>query len=281
MPPTATSAGLPFGLDPPLSQRLSADRVYNPGSALLGPFQLYYPQWLFGTWTVTAKLTGFKAPLGERFISTGLAREVADPRYGVGSAVQYEARFYSTLPDTWANKLRVTAGQLPESAIIADRAFNAKSLMEASLGYGGVQESVYDPRGSPTRQTIVLSPSGPQGQPLGPRRLELYINNRFSESDAAGDFVCAELFRRVKLGVRQVDVADSEAIYRFHRESDDRITGSKRRAIYLQPQDELYFEAGNCAVALLDYALVLQRVDPGQDCVLTPKGVTQCVGPGG
>ena len=60
--------------------------------------------------------------------------------------------------------------------------------------------------------------------------------SRFSESDAAGDFVCAELFRRVKLGVRQVDVADSEAIYRFHREADDRITGNKRRAIYLQPQ---------------------------------------------
>lgn len=71
MPPTASSAGLPFGLDPPLAQRLSAERVYNPGSALLGPFQLYYPQWLFGTWTVTAKLVGFKAPLGERFISTG------------------------------------------------------------------------------------------------------------------------------------------------------------------------------------------------------------------
>lgn len=40
--------------------------------------------------------------------------------------MQYEAHFYSTLPDTWANKLRVTVGQLPESAIIADRAFNAK-----------------------------------------------------------------------------------------------------------------------------------------------------------
>lgn len=50
--------------------------------------------------------------------------------------------------------------------------------MEASLGYAGVQESVYDPRDSPTRQTIVLTPTGPQGQQLGPRRMELYINNR-------------------------------------------------------------------------------------------------------
>jgi hypothetical protein len=50
--------------------------------------------------------------------------------------------------------------------------------MNASLGYDGVQQSEYDPRASPTRQTLVLSPLGPDLQPLGPRRLELYINNR-------------------------------------------------------------------------------------------------------
>jgi hypothetical protein len=51
---------------------------------------------------------------------------VADPRYGVGSQLEYEARFYSTLPDTWGNKLRVATGQVPESTVIADRAYNAK-----------------------------------------------------------------------------------------------------------------------------------------------------------
>lgn len=45
-------------------------------------------------------------------------------------------------------------------------------------------------------------------------------------------------------------------------------------------QDNLYFESNNQAIALLDYDLVMERVDPGQDCVLTPKGITQCIGPG-
>lgn len=53
-----------------------------------------------------------------------------------------------------------------------------RSLMNASLGYDAVQESEYEPRDSPTRQTLLLSPLGPDLQPLGPRRLELYINNR-------------------------------------------------------------------------------------------------------
>lgn len=67
----ALSAGLPFGLDPPLTQRLTQDNLSNPGSALLGPFQLYYPQWLFGTWRIRSTLVGFKAPQGDQFISKG------------------------------------------------------------------------------------------------------------------------------------------------------------------------------------------------------------------
>jgi hypothetical protein len=69
----ALGSGLPFGLDPPLTQRLTQDNLSNPGSALLGPFQLYYPQWLFGTWRIRSTLVGFKAPQGDRFISKGCA----------------------------------------------------------------------------------------------------------------------------------------------------------------------------------------------------------------
>jgi hypothetical protein len=61
-----------------------------------------------------------------KVVQCSLAREVGDPRYGVGSQLEYEARFYSTLPDTWSNKLRVATGQMPQSTVIADRAFNAK-----------------------------------------------------------------------------------------------------------------------------------------------------------
>jgi hypothetical protein len=53
--------------------------------------------------------------------------------------------------------------------------------------------------------------------------------------------------------------------------------------VYLQPQDNLYFEAGGRPVAVYDYDLVLERVavDDGAGgratCVETPKDVVQCV----
>lgn len=93
--------------------------------------------------------------------------------------------------------------------------------------------------------------------------------SRFSESDANGDFVCAELFRRVKLGVRQVDVADSEATYRFHREADNRITGNKRRAIYLQPQVRNGGVCGNSVSRALPYCVAC--------CATFDRGFSRCI----
>lgn len=43
-------------------------------------------------------------------------------------------RFYSTLPDTFANNFKMNVGLLPSDAIIADRAFNTAAVADATLG---------------------------------------------------------------------------------------------------------------------------------------------------
>lgn len=45
---------------------------------------------------------------------------------GVGSEAAYRARFFSTLPDTLANSLKVNLGLPPSDAVIPDRAYNIK-----------------------------------------------------------------------------------------------------------------------------------------------------------
>jgi hypothetical protein len=49
------------------------------------------------------------------------------------------------------NQLRSWAGVLPHDAIVADRAFNTRSLVNAQLGYDAVASVEYDPRTAPDR----------------------------------------------------------------------------------------------------------------------------------
>ncbi len=52
----------------------------------------------------------------------------------MGSNIEYGMRFYSTLPDTFANSFKMNVGMLPSDAIIADRAFNTAAVADATLG---------------------------------------------------------------------------------------------------------------------------------------------------
>eukprot|EP00897_Mesotaenium_endlicherianum_P008464 jgi/Mesen1/7646/ME000004S07917 len=178
-PALAATGGLPWPAQSPgLEARLAGDDLRYPGTAWLGPRQLYYPDWLFGTWHVKATFARFQAPLGRQYVPADLVREAESEGRGVGTAVEYEARFYSTLIDTWQNQARVALGALPESRVIADRAHNATSAYDAYLGYDAVESSEYSTRENASRQRVVFRPVGPTGEYIGPRRHELFILNR-------------------------------------------------------------------------------------------------------
>ncbi|KAK9812649.1 hypothetical protein WJX72_001250 [[Myrmecia] bisecta] len=260
------------------------------------PKQLYYPKWMFGEWDVRATFVNFQTPLGRKYVpeSALQAAESQVSAGGVGSSVTYKQRYFSTLPDTFANNLKVNLGILPNDAVIPDRAFNTKSNTDAFLGYDAVDTVQYDPRTAPGKESVTFKRSGRTGKALPPRRVELFINHlqsedELAEADASGrllgadQFLTSEFYRQVLLGVQQVDVTDYEIITCFTREADGHVTGRQRSAVYLQPQDQLYFNALGRAVALYDYDLDMRRAPAPADavgataCVQTPKDFVQCL----
>lgn len=46
----------------------------------------------------------------------------------------FKLRFYSTLPPTAENTLRVNLGQVPKSEVVPDRVFNTRSVLDAYYG---------------------------------------------------------------------------------------------------------------------------------------------------
>nr|QFB70720.1 chloroplast hypothetical protein 3 [Chlorella ohadii] len=251
------------------------------------PKQIFYPRYLFGEWEVEMEFTALRTPLGRQFVPPGFlqAAEASPEEGGLGSRYAFRQRFYSTLPPTLDNELRVNLGLgMPQDAIVSDRAFNTRETTNAFLGYAAVEAVEYDPRDAPLRETVTLSRLAPDMAPLPPRRLELYINHLSSEEGPGGSFLTSELCRQVLLGVRQVEVKDYEIMHEYRLQPDGSLRGRQRSCLYLQPQEPRFFEAGGRAVAVYDYDYIMRRVPPPEDapaeaaaCVLTPKSVWQCV----
>ena len=84
--------------------------------------------------------------------------------------------------------------------------------------------------------------------------------------------------------MRQVETTDYEVMHSYRRVREGVVEGRQRSALYLQPQQQHYFEAAGRAVAVYDYTFSMRRVPPPADappgaaaCVPTPKSVVQCV----
>lgn len=98
-------------------------------------------------------------------------------------------------------------------------------------------------------------------------------------------FVASELLRQVLLGVRDIKVQDYETINEYSLVAEGHVQGVQRTAIYLEPRDPLFFQAGGRAVAVYDYSIEMRRREAPEDaramgavaCVLTSKGVVQCL----
>lgn len=86
---------------------------------------------MFGEWACESKLVAFSLPKGAE-VAPREAAAVA--KLELGRVVPFTSRFYSTLPDSFANALRVNLGAVPQQKVIADRAFNRANYTNAVLG---------------------------------------------------------------------------------------------------------------------------------------------------
>lgn len=216
-----------------LEARLSATRVWWPGPGLYEP-QIFYPEWMFGLWEASSNVEAFTLPLGERFAP---AEAAAAARLDMDRTVAYPVRYYSTLPDTLENNISVNLGFLPQSRVIADRAFNTRALTNAVLGFDAVAYSGYDTR-SPSTQTIEFATVAPDMRILPPQRAELFISAQRASPATGNVFYCAECVRQVMVGVRSVDIRDYEIISKFSRGVSGDVLVQQRVAVYLSPQED-------------------------------------------
>ena len=292
----------------PLTTKLGKERILATQISPLGqialPFseqELYFPGFLFGSWTVKATLKSKKYPFGTAVVpSTSLLE--GSPRNRdeqVGDTTSYEMHYFSTLADTISNQMTVNLGLgVPKPKIIGDRAFNAISLSKAYRQLAPVQEVDWDYRKDPTKLTLRYGAGALSDdmRPLGQRRGEVFFTARasedgFDDSSGSNTYCTAERCRAVTLAPGNVIVSDSETITEFRQVDDEHVTAVSRIAVYLTPNPNsregiLWQQVGGKAVAFFDYELDMTRIKESftmkdgstmeRACVKTPKDVVQC-----
>jgi hypothetical protein len=296
----STLDGTSWVPDDPIVTNLGKSRILatelSPLSGSLSPLadrELYYAPFLFGAWNVTATLQQKMYPYGYEYMPFRSLVE-GSPRNrneAAGDVTSYEAHFFSTIADDISNKMVVNLGMgVPKSKVIADRSYNAISTSTAYKHLTPVKSVEWNPTKDPTRLTFEFG-AGPLAndmRPLGPRRSEVYITGRDTETDATGKLFCAvERSRSVTLVPGDVIVSDSESITEYKQIDENTVSAVSRIAVYLTPNPNsregvLWQQVGGRAVAFFDYELQMKRLleetSPGQllPCVRTPKDYVQC-----
>lgn len=263
--------------------------------------ELYYAPFLFGAWNATATLKRKVYPYGADYLPSKTLLE-GSPRNReeqVGNTCAYEVHYFSTLANTLQNQLTVNLGTgVPETRIIQDRAFNARSISKAYKQLAPVRDVRWDYRRDPTRVVLDIGPGvmADDLRPLGPRRTEIFWTARQSETSSGGGdpaFACAERGRAVALAPGNVVVEDLETVTEFHKQpdSEDHVAAVSRIAVYLTPNPNsregvLWQKVQGKAVAFFDYEIDMRRIkesfvlDNGtrqeRACVTTPKDIVQC-----
>lgn len=234
----------------PLAERLAAFPEWQGKPVLKSATgSLIYPDWFLGDWQVTSTLVDMAAPLAPTLVTPGYA----DNQRLLNQPVQFTVRFVEEPKPT---KAKVLAGISPwellsrKPPVIADLAFNGRSLATAYLGEDAVQQVMVDPR-FPNRQTTLLS----QG-----RQLTSSISDRSTEFNPQNDtWIASELFQQEFRSNSQIylNQVENTTAYRYINTIPAQIDADQITAIYLSPQDPNYFQSLNQPVALYRYHLVL------------------------
>lgn len=278
-------------------ERILADELSPLGASPFSDNELYFPDFLFGEWSITATLRRKIYPYGYSFVPFASLIEGSplNRLEQVGDSCNFAARFFSTLPNSLTNQVTVNFGMgVPKSKIIQDRAYNQKSISEAYQQSVVIDNVLWDYSKDPTKVVLEFPDLTSDMRPVGPRRTEIFLTARQSEDfrdDSNLSFACCERSRAVTLAPRTVIVADSETITEFQLISSDVVSAISRMAVFLSPNPNtregvLWQQINGRAVAFFDYTFDMRRrKEPftladgtvvERACVTTPKDIVQC-----
>lgn len=229
----------------PLAQRLERfpDWTHKP-PVHVAEGDLFYPDWMAGTWQMTTTLVDLATPVPE--ITTpgyDSNRELLNqPIECLVRFVPEGTRFQRFLP--------LVSG---DTKIVSDRAFNGLSLARAYLGWEAVRAVKVDPT-NPNRQVTLLR---------GGRQLESTVTKRAVESLDANTFITSEVFQQVFRSASQPYLNEVETTTAYYRQTEavPTLSADQVTAIYLSPKDPDYFQAIDRPVALYRYHLEFEPAD--------------------
>lgn len=262
--------------DSPLAKRFSDDSIDKFPSGFVapwGPSDLFVPAWMEGSWHVVATLDKVVAPLGLKFVSNGgsdirAAQSTMDEQAKqLGVPVEYDLRFLKTA----------------RGNVVEDRLFNSESKINAYAGRPVVKRVRYADVPGSNREDATKRGDGPD-DPLLTTVVytkgavqKVFITAFQSEPEATsadgasvwrGCQSTRTLFAAPSAGYNPLAV-DEEVVTEFRRTAAGNILGRIRLLGFLNPNDPLFFQAGNKAVTIAEYALRFSR--PAAEATLDPK----------
>ena len=234
--------------------RLTSPEVTQLNADLSANEDIAYPDWMEGTWDVTAQLTAFTAPLGNQFLGGSSPaindKSAAEAAAQVGKEVRYQLRFK-----------RLAAG----GTVREDRLFNTQQRLDGYAGRAVVRGVEYVPldRGGKTKDlnTLTYFKGGLVGKTFSTRRRwEEAGAGRFRSDENQRQLYGRRCNQSVEARVCPPPITtDQEVLSEYALAADGSVAGTVRLLGYLNPNDRLYFSAKQRAVTISDYALRLER----------------------
>ena len=230
----------------PLTQRLEQYPQWQskpPVKAVKG--DLYYPDWMAGTWRATSTLKEQTAPLAPEIVTPGFE----DNQQYLGKPVEFSVRFGK---DYYVPEKSLFSGiQKQTPKVVADRVYNGTNIGTAYLGEGNVLRVKTDPE-NPNKQITLLK---------GDRRLSSQVTARDSETIDSHRFLSSEVTKQLFRSPERIYLNEVETTSDYHLVNPNQIEAQQITAIYLSPQDPDYFKAGDRPVAIYRYDLQLQKME--------------------
>ena len=206
---------------------------------------LYYPDWMAGTWKVTNILEEQVAPLAPDIVSPGFE----DNQKYIGEPIIFPVRFgkeYYIPEPRWFFIPSITK----ENPVVADRAFNGKSIVQAYLGNDSVFRVAVDPE-DPNKQITLLQ---------GGIKSISQVTKRAVEELNKDCFIATEVTQQLFKSPNKIYLNEVETTSNYHLLDPQNIEATQVTAIYLSPQDPDYFAAGDRPVAIYRYHLDLSLI---------------------
>ena len=227
----AAEYNLPSWYDKPIVENVQGD--------------LYYPDWMAGTWKVTNILEEQVAPLAPDIVSPGFE----DNQKYIGEAIVFPVRFgkeYYVPEQKWFFFPLIKT----ETPVVADRAFNGRSIAEAYLGNDSVLRVAVDPK-DPNKQITLLK---------GGVKSVSQVTKRATERVSRDRFISTEVTQQLFKSPRKIYLNEVETTSDYHLLDPQNIEATQVTAIYLSPQDPDYFLAGDRPIAIYRYHLDLSLI---------------------